>query len=157
MPIKVICVGKNKQEIVKQTAADYLMRIRRFCDIDLVTIPDVQLTKSITPQLVIDKESAKLIGFIQNKAGKNEGYTVLLDKNGKTYDSLGFSRLINRKNLALNFIVGGVYGVNEALKKAVDLTISLSALTFTHQMSRIILLEQIYRSMTILNNKKYHY
>ncbi len=157
MAISVICIGKNKQDTIKDAIDDYLKRTRRFCDINLTVLPDIKLTKSITPQLVVEKESARIIDHLQPKQSKIGRYTVLLDRKGRSIDSLAFSKLIDKKGMSLNFIIGGVYGVNEQLQERVDLLLSMSQMTFTHQMSRVILLEQIYRSMTILNNKKYHY
>lgn len=103
----------------------------------------------------INDESKKLLSMI-----KNNGKKILLDEKGKILSSFEFSKLIsdwrNHGHNIINFLIGGADGVNENIIENVDLTISLSKMTFPHMLARIVLVEQIYRSETIINNHPYH-
>ncbi len=139
--IKIICVGKMKKEF-KAIADDYLRRINRYHKTEIIEVDD--------KGLVYEKDA------ILRKIKKDDN-VFILDKEGKTYSSTDFSKLIE-KELAtcsnLTFIVGGSDGLDDQLKK--DKKISFSTLTFPHQLFRIILLEQVYRGFKIMKNETYH-
>lgn len=120
----------------------------------MIIVPDVKLTETNTIEIVKEKEALAL----EKKLPKGE-HICLLDESGKGYTSLGFAGWLQKKSnqKSLTFIIGGVYGTAERIKQQADSVLRLSSMTFTHQMARLILYEQIYRAYTILQNKKYHY
>ncbi len=161
MSIKLICVGKNREGSIQKLIDNYQKMIRSFAKVDQVFVPDISLTKTNNPQMVKDKESELILRSINKKPsnGKKNPYIIVLDRKGKMHDSLSFADLLNDRisTNELVFVIGGIFGVNDLLRDRADLLLSLSSLTFTHQMARIIILEQLYRALTILNNKRYHY
>lgn len=161
MTIKIVCTGKNKNDGSKLLIDDYLKRIKPYADVQLVFLRDTSLSKSGSVDIVIKEESKRIIEYIKagRKVSGKQQYFIVLDRSGTMLDSIQFSgmlgSLIQHKEPV--FIIGGVYGISDEVKQVSDVTISLSLLTFNHLLTRAVLLEQIYRSFTIINNKKYHY
>lgn len=120
----------------------------------MIIVPDVKLTKTNTIEIVKEKEALAL----EKKLLKGD-YICLLDESGEEYTSVGFANWLREitNQRSLTFIIGGVYGTAERIKQRADLVLRLSSMTFTHQMTRLFLYEQLYRAYTILKNKKYHY
>ncbi len=148
--IRIICVGKIKEEYLNIAIKDYLARINKYYRIEIIEILDEGKLDEISS---LNKESEKILEKI------SDGYNILLDREGKLIDSMEFANVIDKafiSNSSINFIIGGSYGVNNLVKEKVDLKISFSKLTFPHQLFRVILLEQIYRGCKINNNEKYH-
>ena len=161
MKIRILWVGKNKDSYIKEAVEEYIKRIKPYSDIDIILIPDVTLSGTNNPELVIHREGFRITKFLNEKVKlfNKPVFMICLDQRGEMFDSEVFAQLVADKaqyNEVL-FIIGGVYGLAEVVKKRADKLISLSKMTFTHQMSRIILLEQLYRAFTIINQKKYHY
>jgi 23S rRNA (pseudouridine1915-N3)-methyltransferase len=153
MNIKILCPGKSKQEFIKSGIREYLKRISAYAKIELIELPDVKLTSTNNIAIVKDKE-AKII----EKHLVGNSYLIVLDESGQQMDSEVFSKFLNNiSNKKLTFIIGGVYGLSEVLLRRADFRLSFSKMTFTHQMIRFILTEQIYRAITIIKGKKYHY
>lgn len=156
MKVNILVVGKNKDEFVNLAEKEYLKRLQSFLTVNLVVIP----INKINPKTEIEKaknlESDKILKRIPERS-----YVIALDENGKSFTSLDFANHLNNlfasQNKPLYFIIGGPYGLGNSVKCRCDELFSLSKMTFTHQMIRIILLEQIYRAMTIIKGKKYHY
>lgn len=146
--IRIVCVGNLKEKYLKDAEAEYLKRISKYNKVEIIEIKE-STNKNISLQL---KEEALEI----NKHLK--GYTIKLAILGEQLDSVNFANKINQITLNgysdITFIIGSSNGLDESIKTNYDL--SFSKMTFTHQMSRIILLEQIYRAYSILNNTKYH-
>lgn len=148
--IKIICVGNIKEKYLKDAIEDYKKRINKFINIQIIeieesTFDDIEKNLSI--------ESDKIKKHIDSK-----DFIVVLDKDGKEYDSIDFSKYIE-KNLMyknLTFIIGSSNGVHNMLKEMSNDKLSFSKFTFPHQLFRVILLEQIYRSFKIINNETYH-
>ena len=156
--IKIVAIGKIKEQSVKDLILEYEKRLKRFCDFEIIEIEDIKEISDNEKdiQKVVDEESNKILKYIEKK----DDFKILFDIKGKEFDSLGFSQIINRIKNEINkniiFIIGGSNGVNEEIKDTVDMKISFSKLTFPHQLFRVIVLEQIYRSFKIINNEKYH-
>lgn len=156
--IKIVAIGKIKEQSVKDLILEYEKRLKRFCDFEIIEIEDVKEISDNEKdiQKVVDDESKKIIKYLDKK----DDFKILFDIKGKEFDSLGFSQIINRIKNEINkniiFIIGGSNGVNEEIKDTVDMKISFSKLTFPHQLFRVILIEQIYRGFKIMNNEKYH-
>ena len=146
--IKVICVGKIKENYFVQCLKEYEKRITRYSKIEIIELPDYSYDIEKTKM----EEGKNILSKISEK-----DYVIVTDINGKMYDSKMFSKFIDG-NLASNltFVIGGSYGLSDAVKNRANNTISFSQLTFPHKLFRIMLLEQIYRSFKIINNENYH-
>ncbi|OPX29740.1 MAG: hypothetical protein B1H06_01020 [Candidatus Cloacimonas sp. 4484_143] len=154
MKIKIFALGKSKQKFIEEGLQEYLKRLTRYVQIDFKILPDVKLTKTNSIEIVKEKEA-----IILEKQLAEFDFVIALDENGTQYSSKDFAKLIEMKkgksNLA--FIIGGVYGLSPKILNKANLILSFSKFTFTHQMIRFILTEQLYRAFTILEGKKYHY
>ena len=152
MKVLILGVGKTKHKFLVDGIIKYIKQSAPFFRIEEKYLKD-EATKSDS----INLESEKLL-----KAIPTSYYKILLDLKGKQLDSVAFSEKLNNirnnsnKYSGVIFIIGGHLGVNDKIRKSVDYLISFSKVTFTHQMVRLILTEQIYRAFTIINNKKYH-
>jgi 23S rRNA (pseudouridine1915-N3)-methyltransferase len=156
MKIKLITIGKIKEEYLVAAIKEYSKRIAAFADLEIVELAEAKLTKENASEieLAVNKESNLIIEQLNKK-----DYNILLDISGKEFDSIGLANLVNEKqqtNSTFAFIIGGSNGVNDQLRKNVNLRLSFSRLTFPHQLMRLILLEQIYRVFKINNNHSYH-
>jgi 23S rRNA (pseudouridine1915-N3)-methyltransferase len=153
MNIRIIVLGKDKDLWLTEAIREYLKRLKPFCRLDILQIPDVSIKQTGSQELVIQKESAA----IMNKIDADD-YVILLDEQGMEKSSLEFSRFLT--NLSdrqrIVFVIGGVYGTSDKLKAKTHSCLSLSQLTFTHRMARLILIEQIYRAMMISSGRSYH-
>lgn len=157
MKLRVLTVGKTTTGWVKEGEAVYVGRIGRYVPFEYEAIPDVKATRSLTPSQQRDREGTLILDKI--KPGET---LVLLDERGKALTSRGFADFIARRLAAgavkgLVMCIGGPYGFSEEVYRRADFQISLSPMTFTHEMARLLLVEQIYRAMTIINNEPYHH
>lgn len=148
--LKLICVGSIKEKELSNLINDYIKRIQKYTKIQIVELSDNNYDL---------KSSIKLEGeaILKNIASKE--YVITLEIEGKEYSSLEFAEKIRTtqiSNSAITFVIGGSNGLSEDVKKRSNLRISFSKLTFPHQLFRLILLEQIYRSFKIINNETYH-
>ncbi len=150
--IRIICVGKTKQNYIKDALEEYLKRASAYIRIDVDVLPDVKLKKSNNIEMVKKAEGELILK-------KLDPYllTVALDEHGDQMTSVEFAKFIEKNNYKIQFIIGGVYGLSENILARSDKVLSFSKSTFTHQMIRVILSEQLYRACTIINGKKYHY
>ena len=146
--IKIICVGKIKENYIKEAINDYLKRISKYSKIEVISVSDYNYDKEKT----IYEEGKNILSKISNS-----DYVITLEINGKQVDSLELSKIID-KNLFKNitFIIGGSYGLSNDVIERSNYHLSFSQLTFPHQLFRVMLLEQIYRSFKIINNETYH-
>ncbi len=158
MKINLLVIGKIKDLYLKQGIEEYLKRLSNYCEVlvkefDDESIVDKPSKKEI--EIAIDKECERVLKTI-----KNTDYVITLDLGKKQLDSKGFAEFLSQKfdtyGSHLTFVIGGSYGLSSSLKKRANDSISLSAMTFTHQMTRLIFLEQVYRAFKILNNEVYH-
>ena len=148
--IKIICVGKIKEQYLKDAINEYLKRLSKYTKIDIIELPDFSYDLKKT----LETERDYML-----KSIKENDYNILLDIEGNSFNSIEFANNLDkiRNNYSnINFIIGGSYGVHDDIKRMVNERISFSHLTFPHQLFRVILLEQIYRSFKILNNEEYH-
>lgn len=156
MKIALIVIGKTDAGYFVEAINEYKNRLVYYIPFEMVVIPDIKNAKNLSESQQKEKEGELILKTLQ--AGD---YLVLLDEKGKEFTSMQFSAYIERKMHTvpkrLVFVVGGPYGFSEAVYKAAGEKISLSKMTFSHQMIRLIFVEQIYRAMTILNNEPYHH
>ena len=153
MNIHLICLGKLKESYWRDAEAEYLKRLSPYYKIHIHELKEVGFSEKDNPENIKAKE-AELIKEVLNKT-KTE-LVIALDQHGKQYSSEDLASFLADKN-DIALIIGGPLGLHDSIMQLVKFKISLSSLTFTHQMARIILWEQIYRAKTIQIGKKYHY
>ncbi len=156
MKLTLIAIGKTDDRLISQLIDDYLKRVNFYIPVEMKTISDIKKGKKIS-----EKEQIILEGESIRKCLQPSDYIVLLDDKGKQFSSVQFAKYIEKKMVSISkrmvFIIGGPYGLSEEIKKISNEKISLSKMTFTHQMVRLLFSEQLYRAMTILNNEPYHH
>jgi 23S rRNA (pseudouridine1915-N3)-methyltransferase len=150
--IQVIVVGKIKNNFIKEGIDEYIKRIKTYSNIKIISL---QNFTNLPPPQALLREEELLKKYIK------DSYNFILDKNGIMLTSEELAEKIKsflnfQKDLRINFIIGGIFGLSENIKNS-GILISLSRLTFTHEFSLLILLEQIYRSFKIIKNEPYHY
>ena len=150
--IKLIVVGKTKTSYIQQGVDDFLKRLSRYAQVEMTVVKPV--VKHPEGQ-ILTLEGENLL-----KKVAPDDYVVALDRKGRQFNSEQFSRFfvecMNKGRSHIAFIIGGQLGLAEDVQQKANMVLSLSAMTFTHDMSRLILLEQIYRAMTILHGEPYH-
>lgn len=156
MNIKLIAVGKTDNKSLLVLMEDYIKRLNFYIKFELEIIPDIKNAKNLSQ----DQQKQKEAELILSKITPSD-YLVLLDENGKEFTSVGFSEeLQKRMNTGIKtlvFVIGGPYGFSQELYQASKGKISFSKMTFSHQMIRLFVIEQIYRGFTILKNEPYHH
>ncbi len=146
MKIKAIWVGKTKEPFIREGLNKYLRLINHYADADIVEIRE---EKGQDFQRMIQREGERILKL-------NLSF-VLLDEKGKNISSTEFARFIDDRKPAINFVLGGPFGTSGEVKKAAAQVLSLSSMTLTHEMARLVLLEQIYRAFTIIKKQGYHH
>ncbi len=155
MKITLIQVGKTNQNFVKEGFEMYKNRIVHYSKFEEIIIEDIKNPKNIKSEKLKILEGDKILKKITNT-----DFVVLLDEKGKTFDSIKFSKWIENKMVQstknLVFIIGGAFGFSDAIYKRSNSKLRLSDMTFSHQIIRVIFLEQLYRAFTIIKGEKYH-
>lgn len=155
MKMKLIVVGKTDEKYLQEGIDKYFGRLKHYISFELVVINDI---KTGTKQNVATQKE-KEGKLILNHVSAND-MLVLLDENGKNYNSIEFSEFIQKKMNASSdvvFVVGGPFGFSDAVYNRTNDKIALSKMTFSHQMVRLFFIEQLYRAFTILRGEKYHH
>ncbi len=156
MKITFLTVGKTTNAHLIKLQEEYQNRLKFYVPFETIIIPELKNTKSLSIQEQKEKEADLIL-----KSLETNDEVILLDEKGKQYTSVGFSEFISKKMLASHkrmvFVVGGPYGFSERVYQRANGKISLSAMTFSHQMIRLIFTEQLYRAMTILKGEPYHH
>ena len=155
MEIQLICIGKTDDPDLQKLISNYENRLKHYIKFTLLVIPDIKDAKNLSKEQQKTKEGE----LIENQIRISD--VVLLDENGKEFSSVGFSEYLNKKMSSgckrLIFIIGGPYGFSKTLQQKYKAKISLSQMTFSHQMIRLFFVEQLYRANTILKNEPYHH
>ncbi len=156
MRTSLIVVGRTVEKHYITAINDYLERIKHFMSFDMEVIPELKNTKSLSMEQQKEKE-----GELICKAFQPGDVIVLLDEHGKEMRSVEFATYMEKKQINVNkrlvFVIGGPYGFSQKVYDAAHEKISMSKMTFSHQMIRLIFVEQVYRAMTILNGGPYHH
>jgi 23S rRNA (pseudouridine1915-N3)-methyltransferase len=156
MKFTLLVVGRTVEKHYIAAISDYVERTKHFISFDMEVIPELKNTKSLSMEQQKEKEGELIL-----KALQPGDVVVLLDEHGKEFRSVEFAEWVERKmhtvNKRLVFIIGGPYGFAQKVYEVAQEKISLSKMTFSHQMIRLIFVEQLYRAMTILNNGPYHH
>ncbi len=146
MKIHLVWVGKTKEQFILEGIRKYLKLLKPYADISITEIREEKV-----------RDIGRMLGKEQERIERLRTSYILLDEKGETYDSAAFSCFIGNQDRAATFLLGGAYGVSEEVKAKATKKIALSAMTFTHEMARLVLLEQLYRAFTILQKKGYHH
>ncbi len=155
--INIICVGKIKEQYLKDAIGEYSKRLSRYCNLSFTELPDKKIPDKANSSLeaqVINAESTDIISHLSKDA-----YNICLDLKGKELSSVDFAKKINDIGLinnTINFVIGGSLGFNDEVRRNCKESICFSKMTFPHQLIRVFLLEQIYRAFKINNNETYH-
>ncbi|WP_029036476.1 23S rRNA (pseudouridine(1915)-N(3))-methyltransferase RlmH [Salinimicrobium xinjiangense] len=156
MTIKLLTIGKTDDAALQNLIDTYVNRLGHYNRFEPEIIPDLKKTKNLS----VDQQKTAEGKLILDKLNTSD-FVVLLDENGKQFSSEGFSEYIQKRLNSgmkqLIFIIGGPYGFSEELYSRADGKLSLSKMTFSHQMVRLFFVEQLYRAFTILKNEPYHH
>ncbi len=156
MKIAFLVVGKTNHSSLIQLQEEYRNRLKHYISFETITIPELKNTKNISESEQKEKEADLIL-----KQLETADEVILLDEKGKQLTSVAFSEFLSKKMLASHkrmvFVVGGSYGFSERIYNRANGLISLSAMTFSHQMIRVIFVEQLYRAFTILKGEPYHH
>lgn len=157
MKIKIYAIGKIKEQYLKEGISEYIKRILPYSSVEIIEVQDSKVKDNpndFDVSKAKNEEGERVIKLVKID------YLVGLDMNKQEFTSEEFADFLNKKFVeggsTISFVIGGSYGLSDELKKRCNTSISLSKLTFLHQMTRLILLEQIYRAFKILNNETYH-
>lgn len=155
MNIKLIVVSKTDIPYLQTGIEEYVGRLRHYCDFEMIVIPALKNLGKASPEEVKEREGQLIL-----KQLEKADTIVLLDEHGREYTSVGFSEYLQKQMNAgtrtLAFVIGGAFGFSPAVYAAAHHKISLSQMTFNHQMVRLFFTEQLYRAFTILHHEKYH-
>lgn len=158
MNIRVICIGSLKEAYWKSACEEYLSRIKPYADIEVIECPDFPSKENAGEAMeeqVKEKEAARVLKYL-----KPQDYVIALDLNKKEYTSPEFASHLEqcfvRGGSSITFLIGGSLGLADSLKSRANESVTFGKMTFPHQLSRVMLLEQIYRAFRILHHEPYH-
>lgn len=158
MEINIISVGKIKEDYFKKAIEEYEKRLKAYCRVNFIELKDESEGKNLSDKdidIILDKEGKRILEKI-----KERSFIIVLDILGRSIDSVEFSKKINDIMLdgisSIDFIIGGSLGISQEVKDKANYSLSFSIFTFPHKLMKVILMEQIYRAFTIINNKTYH-
>ena len=156
MKIQLLLSGKTRFPFIREGIEEYRRRLVHYTDFQIRELPDLKNSGSWSEKKVKEEEAKTIL-----KAIDNRDYVVLLDEGGKYLDSLAFAGLLEKQQYGsfrtMLFVVGGPYGFTGEVYQRADLKLSLSKMTFSHQLVRLIFLEQLYRAYTIIRGEPYHH
>lgn len=149
--IRIICVGKVKEKFYREAIEEYVKRLTKYTKLEIIEVSDVDFDNK---DMILEREKENILKILNDK-----DYIITLEIEGKQMTSIDFSRKIDNiflNNSNITFIIGGSYGLHKDIKNMSNYALSFSQFTFPHQLFRIVLLEQIYRSFKIQKNESYH-
>ena len=156
MKVRVLFTGKTTETWIRQGIAQYADRIGHYVSFSLTELPDIKQVSSLTQAQIMEREGDLLL-----KSLRSSDHRVLLDELGKEFSSLDWARNLEHKAAHLLkdlvFVVGGPYGFSQVVHDRADEHLSLSRMTCSHQLVRVVFLEQLYRALTIIKGEPYHH
>lgn len=155
MKTELILVGRTQSRLMEEGMTDYARRVAHYMPFNVEVIPELKNTRAMSH----DEQKQREGELILRRIGTAD-HVVLFDEHGRQYRSVDFARWLQKKQAAgqkLALVVGGPYGFSEAVRKRADEAVSLSPMTFSHQMVRLIIAEQLYRACTIIKGEPYHH
>jgi 23S rRNA (pseudouridine1915-N3)-methyltransferase len=154
LKVRIVTIGKEKDRWITEGCNHYLKLLKKFARVEIKLLPSLKAVSSLSPSQIKGREAEQL----EPECGS--GYLIALHDRGKKFDSPGFAERLERLQIesggSVVFVIGGAYGLDDRILKRSRLQLSLSDLTFSHQMTRLILLEQLYRGFSILHHTAYH-
>ncbi len=159
MRIQIIQVGKTRAPFIKEAEKEYLKRLESMARVEVTTLRESPIPESANKQLRDRSREAEGKAILD--ALPKDSYVIVLDETGRCFDSLEFAAQLKKirdfENGKITFVIGGPFGLSDHIKSRANLLLSFSTFTFTHEMIRVLLLEQLFRAHTIHTNKTYHY
>jgi 23S rRNA (pseudouridine1915-N3)-methyltransferase len=155
MKVTIILTGKTEEAYLEQGIQKYSDRLKHFMKLEWRILPPVKHAASLSSEELKKREGELFLSQLSPS-----DFSIVLDEKGKEFTSIEFADFLNMKKnsgVKILFFIGGAYGVSEEVKKAADFQLSLSKMTFTHQMIRLIFAEQLYRAFSIISGSKYHH
>lgn len=156
MKIELLVVGKTNEKYLIEAISEYQNRLKHYIGFELTVIQDVKNAKNLDIEQLKEREADEILKYIQPT-----NYLVLLDEHGKEFTSMQFASYLDKKMgtgiKKMQFLIGGAYGFSQRIYNLANEKMSLSKMTFSHQMVRLFFTEQLYRAMTILNGQPYHH
>lgn len=156
MKIALLQTGKTVDRNISESSDDYASRIKKYIGFEVITVPDLKNTRNMSPNEQKLREGKKIIQAISA-----EDYVVLLDEKGKEFRTVEFASALERifmlPKKRIIFIIGGPWGFSDEVYSRADMKMSLSKMTFPHQLVRLLFLEQLYRAMTVIKGEPYHH
>jgi 23S rRNA (pseudouridine1915-N3)-methyltransferase len=155
MRITLVQTGKTRDRFINDGVEEFRKRVVRYAPFSLETVPDLKNSRNMVMKEVQEQEGKLIL-----KRVRQGDHVILLDERGKTFDSISFARHLNGlegRVKHLQFVIGGPYGFSQEMYDRADELLSLSSLTFSHQLVRLLFMEQIYRAYTILKGDPYHH
>lgn len=156
MKITLVCIGKTDDKFIQEGIDKYLNRLKHYITFNIVVIPDVKNVKNMSQAQQMDKESELFFKNINN-----QDFVVLLDEKGKEFRSVEFADYLSKKMVSgvthMVVLIGGPYGFAEKVRERANYLVSLSKMTFSHQMVRLFFVEQVYRAFSIMKGEPYHH
>jgi 23S rRNA (pseudouridine1915-N3)-methyltransferase len=154
--VKFICIGKTGKSFLEEGENEYLKRLKHYIQVERIEIPDLKNVKKLSFEQIKEQEGKEILSKVQSG-----DLLILLDERGDFYSSVQFSNFLQQKfnsgGKAIAFVIGGAYGFSDEVYASATGKISLSKMTFSHQMVRMIFFEQLYRALTILRGEPYHH
>jgi 23S rRNA (pseudouridine1915-N3)-methyltransferase len=156
MKIALLQTGKTSDRYLSDGIAIFEERLRKYTAFEILTIPDIRSTRNMPSREQKMREGRGILRFI-----RTDDYIVILDEKGKEFSTVEFSSWLEKKFLLqkkrIVFVAGGAWGFSDEIYKKADMRLSLSRLTFSHQMVRLLFLEQLYRAFTVIKGEPYHH
>jgi len=156
MKIALLQTGKTSDRYLKEGIGIFEERIKKYSAFEIITVPDIKRTRNLPEREQMIREGEQIIRFI-----REDDYVVILDSKGKEYSTIEFSAWLEKcfmlQKKRILFVIGGAWGFSEDVLKRADAKLSLSRLTFSHQMVRLLFIEQLYRVFSIMKGEPYHH
>jgi 23S rRNA (pseudouridine1915-N3)-methyltransferase len=156
MKIALLQTGKTSERYLIEGIAIFEERIRKYSAFEIITVPDIKRTRNLHEQEQKTREGEQILRYL-----RHDDFIVILDANGKEFSTLEFSAWLGKcfmlQKKRILFVIGGAWGFSEDVLKKADISLSLSRLTFSHQMVRLLFVEQLYRAFTIMKGEPYHH
>jgi 23S rRNA (pseudouridine1915-N3)-methyltransferase len=156
MKIALLQTGKTSERYLNEGITMFEERIRKYSTFEILTVPDLRRTRNLPAQEQKIREGEQILRFF-----RNDDYIVILDEKGKEFSTIEFSSWLEKifmlQKKRIVFVIGGAWGFSEEILKKADMSVSLSRLTFSHQMVRLLFLEQLYRAFTVIKGEPYHH
>ena len=154
MRVEILFLGKTKESYLEAGINDYVSRLSHYIKLEIKTVKEGRINKNEPEKAIIEKQSRNLLKHVHG------AYLVCLDRTGKQLESMALASQLEKWEMGgppkISFVIGGPLGLSKEILQKADLVLSLSRMTFTHEMARMLLLEQLYRACTIKAGEKYH-